>query len=100
MLLIVYGSFRSLNMEREARERAEREREATLLGGKPATTSSANSSELFCILKNSIYLKEYISYEKNTYRFSHKYFLYYWTLFTIFSGKFSINKYNKFTKVI
>ncbi|XP_045539117.1 signal peptide peptidase-like 3 isoform X1 [Papilio machaon] len=44
MLLIVYGSFRSLNMEREARERAEREREATLLGGKPAPSCSHNSS--------------------------------------------------------
>ncbi|KAH9645556.1 hypothetical protein HF086_005205 [Spodoptera exigua] len=46
MLLIVYGSFRSLNMEREARERAEREREATLLGGKPATTSSNSNSNV------------------------------------------------------
>ncbi|CAH1641236.1 unnamed protein product [Spodoptera littoralis] len=46
MLLIVYGSFRSLNMEREARERAEREREATLLGGKPATTSSSSNSNV------------------------------------------------------
>lgn len=45
MLLIVYGSFRSLNMEREARERAEREREATLLGGKPAPSCSHNSSK-------------------------------------------------------
>ncbi|XP_049879311.1 signal peptide peptidase-like 3 isoform X2 [Pectinophora gossypiella] len=44
MLLIVYGSFRSLNMEREARERAEREREATLLGGKPAPPSTSNSN--------------------------------------------------------
>ncbi|XP_060806544.1 signal peptide peptidase-like 3 [Amyelois transitella] len=46
MLLIVYGSFRSLNMEREARERAEREREATLLGGngKPVTASCTNSN--------------------------------------------------------
>lgn len=47
MLLIVYGSFRSLNMEREARERAEKEREASLLGGKPTTTSSSNNSECF-----------------------------------------------------
>ncbi|KAM3963813.1 signal peptide peptidase-like protein [Aphomia sociella] len=44
MLLIVYGSFRSLNMEREARERAEREREASLLGGKPSTTTSSNNN--------------------------------------------------------
>lgn len=43
MLLIVYGSFRSLNMEREARERAEREKEASLLGGKPAPSGSSNS---------------------------------------------------------
>lgn len=50
MLLIVYGSFRSLNMEREARERAEREREATLLGGKPATTSSSSNSSKFIAL--------------------------------------------------
>ncbi|XP_059053852.1 signal peptide peptidase-like 3 [Achroia grisella] len=44
MLLIVYGSFRSLNMEREARERAEREREASLLGGKPTPTTSTNNN--------------------------------------------------------
>ncbi|KAG6463679.1 hypothetical protein O3G_MSEX014011 [Manduca sexta] len=44
MLLIVYGSFRSLNMEREARERAEREREASLLGGKPPAASSSNNN--------------------------------------------------------
>ncbi|KPJ00628.1 Signal peptide peptidase-like 3 [Papilio xuthus] len=44
MLLIVYGSFRSLNMEREARERAEREREATLLGGKPVPSCSHSSN--------------------------------------------------------
>ncbi|CAH2051874.1 unnamed protein product, partial [Iphiclides podalirius] len=44
MLLIVYGSFRSLNMEREARERADREREATLLGGKPAPAPSPNNN--------------------------------------------------------
>lgn len=36
MLLIVYGSFRSLNMEREAKERQEKEREAAgLLGTTP-----------------------------------------------------------------
>ncbi|KAI8442325.1 hypothetical protein MSG28_005862 [Choristoneura fumiferana] len=44
MLLIVYGSFRSLNMEREARERADREREASLLGGTKPTSCSANSN--------------------------------------------------------
>ncbi|XP_041971976.1 signal peptide peptidase-like 3 [Aricia agestis] len=44
MLLIVYGSFRSLNMEREARERAEKERETSLLGGKPTVTSSPNNN--------------------------------------------------------
>ncbi|CAG9104505.1 unnamed protein product [Plutella xylostella] len=43
MLLIVYGSFRSLNMEREARERAEREKEASLLGGKPAPAAHASN---------------------------------------------------------
>lgn len=43
MLLIVYGSFRSLNMEREARERAEKEREACLLGGKPAAAPTHNN---------------------------------------------------------
>lgn len=46
MLLIVYGSFRSLNMEREARERAEREKEASLLGGKPAPAAHASSEYL------------------------------------------------------
>lgn len=47
MLLIVYGSFRSLNMEREAREKAEREKEASLLGNKtPASSSSSNSKAI------------------------------------------------------
>ncbi|XP_026333088.1 signal peptide peptidase-like 3 [Hyposmocoma kahamanoa] len=56
MLLIVYGSFRSLNMEREARERAEREREASLLGGNklpptaPITTNiqTLNTMQALC----------------------------------------------------
>lgn len=45
MLLIVYGSFRSLNMEREARERAEREREASILGGKPASSTNTSNNK-------------------------------------------------------
>ncbi|VVC90492.1 unnamed protein product [Leptidea sinapis] len=54
MLLIVYGSFRSLNMEREAREKAEREKEASLLGNKTACTdvehyaSAMLPARLFC----------------------------------------------------
>lgn len=53
MLLIVYGSFRSLNMEREARERAEREREATLLGGVPAPSSGSSSKSCVNFLYHS-----------------------------------------------
>lgn len=47
MLLIVYGSFRSLNMEREARERAERDREAgLLLGGHASSSQTSNVQTL------------------------------------------------------
>lgn len=48
MLLIVYGSFRSLNMEREARERQEREKEAANLLGTTSTTTHATNSMLNC----------------------------------------------------
>ncbi|XP_077288225.1 signal peptide peptidase-like protein isoform X2 [Arctopsyche grandis] len=44
MLLIVYGSFRSLNMEREARERQEREKEAANLLGTASTTTHATNN--------------------------------------------------------
>lgn len=47
MLLIVYGSFRSLNMEREAREKAEREKEDSLLGNKTPPSSSSSSSKRY-----------------------------------------------------
>lgn len=40
MLLIVYGSFRSLNMEQEAKERLEKERITNSLTGLPAPSSS------------------------------------------------------------
>lgn len=45
MLLIVYGSFRSLNMEQEARERQERERQqnASSLTGLLANAAQQNS---------------------------------------------------------
>lgn len=56
MLLIVYGSFRSLNMEREARERAEKEREASLLGGKPAPPCAV-SGKLFYQTSNGLQLQ-------------------------------------------
>lgn len=54
MLLIVYGSFRSLNMEREARERQERDKEAAGLLGTTSTTPHApNSMYLQCIFMKS-----------------------------------------------
>jgi Signal peptide peptidase len=51
MLLIVYGSFRSLNMEQEARERAEREKKqnesmTNLLTGEPVYTEQSKSMSL------------------------------------------------------
>lgn len=47
MLLIVYGSFRSLNMEQEARERQEKKRQSesmnNLLTGEPVQQETSNS---------------------------------------------------------
>lgn len=52
--MIVYGSFRSLNMEREARERQEREKEAAgLLGTTTTTPHTPNSMYLQCIFMKS-----------------------------------------------
>lgn len=45
MLLIVYGSFRSLNMEQEARERQEKERQTSSLTGLPAPGAHAPQAE-------------------------------------------------------
>lgn len=43
MLLIVYGSFRSLNMEQEAREREKEKESANLLTGLPSNSATASS---------------------------------------------------------
>lgn len=50
MLLIVYGSFRSLNMEQEARERQERKRKdnenmKNLLTGEPVTDQQGGAGK-------------------------------------------------------
>lgn len=46
MLLIVYGSFRSLNMEQEAREREQKKRQNeslnNLITGEPTTTQESS----------------------------------------------------------
>lgn len=42
ILLIVYGSFRSLNMEQEAREREKEKERSNLLSGLTSTTGSSD----------------------------------------------------------
>lgn len=44
ILLIVYGSFRSLNMEQEAREREKEKERSNLLSGLPSGTDCTNGN--------------------------------------------------------
>lgn len=55
MLLIVYGSFRSLNMEQEARERQERERQNAMQIGSGASMTMGLLNGLEKTQENSKY---------------------------------------------